>query len=73
IVWAERFAPAIQPSDDFLRLRPAIDLNLKTSYQISRQFGIFAQLSNVFNNRYERYHNYPVQGAQLFAGMSLQF
>jgi hypothetical protein len=74
LLLGERFAPGNYTTlFEPIRLKPVTDLNLDVNYSFSKQFAVFLQLNNALNNRYERFYNYPVQGFQLFAGMSLRF
>jgi len=74
LLMGQRFAPGNNTSSfKPIRLKPVTDLNFAVNYNFSKQFAVFAQLNNALNNRYERYYNYPVQGLQLFGGMSLRF
>jgi len=54
-------------------LEPAVDLNLKTSYFLSKQFSIFVKGSNLLNNNYQLYLNYPVRGLQVLGGITWVF
>ncbi len=70
----ERFTP---DSESLLarsvRLKPWVDVNLSAAYQIMPQFEVFTEINNLTGNRYEKFYRYPVQGLQLFGGISLQF
>lgn len=60
-------------NNQIYRLKPAPDLNLQANYRISDVMEVYARLENIFNNRYEPWLNYPVQGSQLFGGITLKF
>ncbi len=60
-------------NNQIYRLKPAPDLNMQANYRISDALEVYARLENVFNNRYEPWLNYPVQGSQLFGGITLKF
>ncbi len=49
------------------------DANFRLNYQISDQFGLFANGNNLFNDRYDRWYGYEVQGIQLLLGLEIQF
>lgn len=49
------------------------DLSAGAEFKITRQFGAFLDVNNIFDNKYERWHNYPVYGLNLVAGLSFQF
>jgi outer membrane receptor protein involved in Fe transport len=42
-------------------------------YRINDQFTVFAKGNNLFNQDYQRYLNFPVQGVQVLAGATYQF
>jgi outer membrane cobalamin receptor len=44
------------------KLDPAIDLNLGVEFTITKQWRAWVQMNNLFNNRYERWNQYPVLG-----------
>lgn len=49
------------------------DANFRLNYQISDQFGLFANGNNLFNDKYDRWYGYEVQGIQLLLGIEIQF
>ena len=54
-------------------LDAAMDLNLKASYLLSKQFSVFLKGSNLLNNQYQLYLNYPVRGLQVMGGITWVF
>ena len=54
-------------------LNTAFDLNLKSNYQITSKFSVFAQLNNFGFQQYERWFGYPVQSFNALAGISYAF
>jgi hypothetical protein len=54
-------------------LNTAVDLNLKGTYFLSKQFSIFVKGSNLLNNQYQLYLNYPVRGLQVMGGITWVF
>jgi hypothetical protein len=54
-------------------LAAAMDLNLKASYFLSKQFSIFVKGNNLLNNQYQLYLNYPVRGLQVMGGITWVF
>lgn len=54
-------------------LDAAMDLNLKGTYFLSKQFSIFVKGSNLLNNQYQLYLNYPVRGLQVMGGITWVF
>ena len=56
-----------------VELKPALDLNLKVDYFISKQFSVFLKFNNLLSNEYQVYLNYPVRGFQAMGGISWSF
>ncbi len=57
----------------YISLDPALDLNLKGRYFISKQISAFVQLNNMLSSKYPLYQSYPVRGFQVLAGVSWSF
>lgn len=71
---SERYAPTFNAGiQNIHSLKPVVDMNLYARYTLNEQLALFGSLNNLFHQRYERYYNFPVQGIQLFAGISLKF
>lgn len=49
------------------------DLNAHVGYKLNDQLSFFAKANNIFNQDYDRWLNFPVQGIQLLAGATYQF
>ena len=49
------------------------DINLGLEYYIGENFSVFLTGTNLLNNNYQRFYNYPVQGLQIMAGIGLRF
>jgi len=56
-----------------VELDAAVDLNLKASYFLSKQFSLFLKGSNLLANEYQLYLNYPVRGLQVLGGVTWVF
>ena len=56
-----------------VELDPAVDLNVKASYFLSKQFSIFLKGNNLLSNEYQLYLNYPVRGVQVMGGITWVF
>lgn len=70
----DRYAPEwISGSQVSVKMKDVYDLNMGTSYAINERLGVFARLNNVLHNRYQRFYSYPVQGIQLFGGITYRF
>ncbi len=54
-------------------LKPALDLNFKVDYFLSKQFSVFLKFNNLLSNQYQVYLNYPVRGFQAMGGISWSF
>lgn len=56
-----------------VELDPYIDLNLSLNYQLNDQFAIWLSGTNLLNNQYQRFYQYPVQGWQVMGGITYKF
>ena len=54
-------------------LKGIVDFNLGAEYRYTKLLGMFVQLNNIFNVRYERYKFYPTQRFNVMAGVSYTF
>jgi hypothetical protein len=54
-------------------LQGIADVNLGGEYRYNKRLGMFVQLNNILNVRYQRYRDYPTQRFNLFAGISYSF
>ncbi len=54
-------------------LDPAVELNTKLNYFVSKQFSVFLKCNNMLSNKYPVYFNYPVRGFQAMGGISWSF
>jgi hypothetical protein len=61
------------PSPKVLTMKTVVDLNLKGTYSITRDFSVFAQLNNFGFQNYERWLGYPVQRFNFLAGIGYAF
>ncbi|HRH61497.1 MAG TPA: hypothetical protein PL045_13045, partial [Chitinophagaceae bacterium] len=55
------------------KLDPAFDANLGVEFGIIKNLNAWVQFNNVFNNRYERWNQYPVLGFNVLAGVVYSF
>lgn len=51
----------------------AFDLNAGVEFRITRQLNLWVQMNNIFNKKYERWHQYPVYGFNLLGGIVFSF
>lgn len=55
------------------KTKGAIDANFGISYQINKNFEVWANLNNMFNTQYQRWHNYPSLGLNALGGIVISF
>ena len=60
-------APMITTLDSYF------DANAHLGYRINDQFAVFAKGNNLFDQDYQKWQNFPVQGIQFLAGLTYQF
>ncbi|MDH7913168.1 TonB-dependent receptor [Winogradskyella sp. SYSU M77433] len=65
--------PSIFPDLTPATLDSYFDVNAHVGYKINDQLSVFAKGNNLFNQDYQRYLNFPVQGIQILAGATYQF
>lgn len=51
----------------------AVDLNAGVEYRIARQLNLWFQVNNILNDKYERWHQYPVYGTGVVGGIVFSF
>lgn len=56
-----------------MRLKPITDINLGATYTFTKNIAAFARINNLFNQQYEHFNGYEVQGLNLLIGGSLSF
>lgn len=56
-----------------LTLDPAVDLNVKASYFLSKKVSVFVKGNNLLSSDYQLYLNYPVRGLQVMGGVTWVF
>jgi len=49
------------------------DMNAGVEFRILRQLNLWFQMNNIFNNKYERWHQYPVYGFNVLGGIVFTF
>jgi len=49
------------------------DLNTGAEFRITKNFNLWLQLNNIFNNKYERWHQYEVFGFNILGGVTYSF
>jgi len=53
--------------------KPGTDFSAGTEFKFNKRFSAWLDVNNIFNNKYERWHNYPVYGLNLVAGVKMNF
>ncbi len=54
-------------------LKGGVDLSLGGEYKITNKINAFVDLNNIFGDKYQRWHNYPVYGICVLAGVIIRF
>jgi hypothetical protein len=50
-----------------------VDFNIGVDYQLTERIGVFVTGKNLFDNNYEQWRNFSVQGIQFMGGLTYQF
>ena len=50
-----------------------VDLNAGLEFRITRQLNLWLQMNNIFNNKYQRWNQYPVYGFNILGGVIFSF
>lgn len=56
-----------------VQLDPAFDFQVGADYQIMEDLAAFAEIHNLFHDKYQLYYNYPSVGFEIFAGIKYRF
>lgn len=54
-------------------IKGAIDLATEISYRFHKRISAFIKINNIFGDKYERWHNYPVYGINGIGGVKFSF
>lgn len=60
-------------TNSVVTLKPAMNLDAKVRYFISKPFSVYVEGNNILNNKYFLYQYYQVRGVQVSAGLSWSF
>lgn len=73
-LWAFGGAPYLA-KDGGIHNNPAggLDLNAGIEFRITKQLNLWLQMDNIFNNKYERWHQYQVYGFNILGGIIFSF
>ncbi len=68
-----QFTGVFPSNSTVIGLEKYIDANLNGGYLFNDRFSAFIKLDNIFNNTYQRFSNYNVQGFQVLGGITWKF
>jgi hypothetical protein len=63
----------VLPVENEERIKGLADVNLGAEYRYNKRLGMYLQLNNILNVRYDRYLYYPTQRFNLLGGISYSF
>ncbi|UAY51114.1 TonB-dependent receptor [Ferruginibacter albus] len=66
-------APYLLPGNINKSLSGGADLGAGVEYSITKQWSGWLDINNLLNNKYERWHNYPVYGLNFLIGAKYSF
>jgi hypothetical protein len=67
-------APAYQGKNGLpYKNDPAIDLNAGAEFKINKNFNVWLQMNNLFNDKYQRWNQYQVFGFNILGGIVYSF
>lgn len=72
-LFTENGIPFLNSAGETERLNALFDISTGANYRIAENLEAFVQLSNIANNRRQRWTNYPVFGMNALAGLSARF
>jgi hypothetical protein len=64
---------ALQKNNSSYAFKGGSDLSAGAEYQINKQFSIWMDVNNIFDNKYQRWHNYQVYGFNVLGGILIHF
>ena len=56
-----------------VQLDPAFDFQVGADYKIMEDLAAFAEIHNLFHDKYQLYYNYPSVGFEIFVGIKYRF
>lgn len=63
----------LEKGNTFKTTSGGTDLSAGLEYRVNKQFSLWLDANNIFNDKYERWHNYPVYGLNLVGGILIKF
>lgn len=82
IYWSEQFAPQfevvpnsspVQIVNKIETLEAIFDVNLSFEYRYTKRLSAFVKFNNLLGLNYEKYQDYPVQGFNVWGGLTYSF
>lgn len=64
---------AVNPRGEAEQMKPAVDFKVGADYRIQKDLAAFAEVHNVFHQKYQLFYNYPSAGFELFVGLKYKF
>lgn len=64
---------AVNPRGEAEQMKPAVDFQVGADYLIQKDLAAFAEVHNVFHQKYQLFYNYPSAGFELFVGLKYKF
>lgn len=65
--------PYLQKNNYQQILANGADVSVGAEFAINKNFSAWLDVNNLLNNKYERWHNYPVFGIQVIGGVIIKF
>jgi hypothetical protein len=72
-LWAFDGAQYLGRTGDSYKGDGGFDLNAGAEFRITKNLNLWIQMNNIFNNRYERWHQYEVFGFNILGGVTFSF
>lgn len=54
-------------------IKPALNLSLSGQADVTKRIGVFLNLDNILNHKYQRWNQYEVYGFNIFGGIKVKF
>ena len=71
--WAFGSSPYLLKNNDQQTLSGGADLSAGAELVITKKISVWMDVNNIFNNKYQRWNNYPVYGLNVLGGAILRF
>ncbi len=72
-LWAWDGAQYRGKSGEAFKGETGFDLNAGAEFRITKHLNAWLQLNNIFNNKYERWHQYESFGINILGGITYSF